>query len=178
MPLGMVDMDQGEAYVDNTAKYWVNTDPAHSYAFADFIQCSALQRYFSLRLLVSGYDINCQYRVNFDDRIASMKRTFSGLSSIPVGAFPTTICAVGKFHLPAHIASCRYKYSYNFLPGAAMTDGEGCERKWSQSSGLSLRTKEMTTGHAHDVKNDVENDLNVRRTNNMGTCFPNAYLFD
>ena len=32
--------------------------------------------------------------------------------------------SIGKFHVAAHQESCRSRYSYYYLPGSGMTDGE------------------------------------------------------
>ncbi len=81
-----------------------------SYVFADYVHLSALWRYLSLLLHIAGYDINCQYRINFEAWIKEICEKFAGLDSIPQKPFPPTICTVGKFHLPAHTASCYRKH--------------------------------------------------------------------
>ena len=94
---------------------------------------------------------------------------FAVLKSIDTSDFPfTVVSAVGKLQLPAHIESCRYKFSYYYLRGAGMTDGEALERIWSILNSLAARTKEMTTGHRHDVLNDFYGDMNVRKLHNIG----------
>ncbi|KAI0741135.1 hypothetical protein C8Q76DRAFT_608959 [Earliella scabrosa] len=147
--LGAVDMDTGE-----------------SFDYIDWVHCSGLRWYIKLFLLISGYDINCQYRIKFDQRMRTIREKFGGLDSVPTSPLPRTIAAVGKFHLPAHIPSCRFKFSYNFLPGAAMTDGEANERMWPVMNGLASRTKEMGPGMRHDTINDVYGDINIRRVHN------------
>ena len=114
---------------------------------------------------VSGYDVNCQYRINFNDRIRYIKEAFGFLKCMPNldTVFSFTLAAVGKFHLPAHQLKCRYKFAYNFLRGVGLTDGEACERIWAVLNTFATRAKEMTWGHRHDFLNDVWNDLNVRR---------------
>ncbi len=131
------------------------------------MQLSGLQRYMKLRMHVAGYDINCQYRINFATRMQSFREQFSFLPSIRLTHFPPTLIAIGKFHLAAHIPRCRYKFSYYWLPGVGMTDGEALERIWGVTNGLATRTKEMTPGHRHDCHNDHYNDMNLRKVNNM-----------
>ena len=122
--------------------------------------------YISFFLLISGYDINCQYRIKYNKRMEDIRTKFGALDSVPKEPLPPTIAAVGKFHLPAHIPSCRFKFSYNFLPGVGMTDGEANERTWPAMNSLASRTKEMGPGHRHDVINDAYGDWNVRRVHN------------
>ncbi len=114
-----------------------------------------------------GYDINCQYRKKFKQRLQDLMKQYPALESIQNRTFPHLIPAIGKFHAPAHTASCRCRYSYNFLPGVGMTDGEACERIWSILNLLALRAKEMSAGHRHDFITDFNNDQNVRRVHAM-----------
>ena len=83
-----------------------------------------MQPWMDLKMLISGYDINCQYRKKFCTRIQDIQERFPHLSSIRALYFPWTLPAIGKFHAPAHTSSCRCKYSYNYLPGVGMTDGK------------------------------------------------------
>ncbi|KAF7799991.1 hypothetical protein EIP86_011234, partial [Pleurotus ostreatoroseus] len=48
-----------------------------------------------------------------------------------------------------------------------MTDGEAVERIWSALNGISLRTREMASGHRHDTINDFHDYKNVERTNGL-----------
>ncbi|RDX45950.1 hypothetical protein OH76DRAFT_1356862, partial [Lentinus brumalis] len=159
LPTGTVDLTAGEAY-----------------AYVDWVQLCGLQRWMKLRLHVAGYDINCQYRINFASRMQSIRERFSFLSSIPYTHFPPTLIAVGKFHLAAHIPSCRFKFSYNFLPGVGMTDGEASERIWADGNELASNSKEMTSGHRHDYHNDAYNDFNVRKVHSMPRELTRKYV--
>ena len=129
--------------------------------------CSGLRPWQCLHRHCSGYDINCQYRKNFKARIEQMQQTFPQLNSIRINLFPWTLPAIGKFHAHGHQASCRSNYSYHFLPGVGMTDGEASERIWAVLNYLASRTKEMGEGHRHDVINDFHSDMNARRVHSM-----------
>lgn len=61
-----------------------------------------------------------------------------------------------------------FKFSFNWLPGVAMTDGEAPERIWAILNGLASRTQEMSSGHRHDIINDFYGDWNVRRVHGIG----------
>ncbi|ETW79409.1 hypothetical protein HETIRDRAFT_322626 [Heterobasidion irregulare TC 32-1] len=150
LPGGGVDLQKGERFAN-----------------VDFAMASGLKRWMELRLHVSGYDINCQYRIHFDKRMAWMGDNTGHLPAVSGARFPTTVAAVGKFHLPAHKASCRYKFSYHWLPGVGMTDGEAPERIWAILNDIGGSTREMTSGHRHDVINDHHSDMNVRRTHSI-----------
>ncbi|TFK79156.1 hypothetical protein K466DRAFT_506060, partial [Polyporus arcularius HHB13444] len=114
------------------------------------------------------YDINCQYRKKFRKRIKDIQTNFPNLLSIRLDYLPFTLPGIGKFHAPAHTASCRCKYSYNYLPGVGMTDGEAAERIWAILNHLAARTKEMSPGHRHDVINHFYSDMNIRRLHGIG----------
>ncbi|TFK79239.1 hypothetical protein K466DRAFT_505889, partial [Polyporus arcularius HHB13444] len=159
LPCGSVDLDRGEAFC------WV-----------DYCMCSGLQRWLCLKRMSNGYDINCQYRKKFCIRIQDIQKRFPHLSTIRVKLFPWTLPAIGKFHAPAHTASCRCKYSYNYLPGVGMTDGEAAERIWAILNNLASRTKEMSPGHRHDIMNDFYSDMNVRRLHAIGDLLWRRYL--
>ncbi|PSS00733.1 hypothetical protein PHLCEN_2v4114 [Hermanssonia centrifuga] len=160
LPGGGVDLQKGER-----ANPWVKR-----FANVDFAMVSGLHRFMDLPMHVSAYDINCQYRINFDRRMEEFRTRGMEFASIRIRLkyFPWTIAGVGKFHLPAHKASCRYKYSFRYLPGVGMTDGEAVERIWASLNTLALRTREMASGHRHDTINDFQNDMNVRRVHGIG----------
>lgn len=82
-----------------------------------------------------------------------------------------TIFAVPKFHLAGHCEKCRAKFSFNYLPGVGMTDGEAPERIWSSTNALGQRTREMSGGHRHDVINEYYGDMNWRRTQKLGESY-------
>ncbi|EMD36363.1 hypothetical protein CERSUDRAFT_52053 [Gelatoporia subvermispora B] len=153
LPGGGVDLQKGERFAN-----------------VDFATISGLQRWMQCLLLIAGYDINCQYRKNFEKRMEWFRAHQDRLRSIRHARFPMTLSVIGKFHLPAHTASCRYKFSYYWMPGAAMTDGEAPERIWAVLNSLACRTREMAVGHRHDIINDHHSDMNVRRTHDMGEC--------
>ena len=132
--------------------------------------CSGLAPYVTICRHCNGYDINCQYRIHFRQRIKDWRKMFPTLKGFQIKYFPYTLAGIGKFHAPAHTASCRTAYSYNFLPGVGMTDGEALERIWSVFNALATRTKEMSSGHRHDVINDFHSDMNVRRVHAMRMC--------
>ncbi|KAI1785018.1 hypothetical protein LXA43DRAFT_976457 [Ganoderma leucocontextum] len=150
LPCGTVDITGGE-----------------SFAYPDYCMCSGLRPWLPLKRHYRGYDINCQYTVNLPERLGDINEKFHDLSTIQADYFPWTMVGIGKFHVAAHQESCRSKYSYYYLPGSGMTDGEAPERIWASLNNLSMRTKEMSSGHRHDIINDYYGDMNVRRVHNM-----------
>ncbi|KAI1789500.1 hypothetical protein LXA43DRAFT_892819 [Ganoderma leucocontextum] len=150
LPCGTVDITGGE-----------------SFAYPDYCMCSGLRPWLCLERHHRGYDINCQYTVNLPERLGDINEKFHDLPTIQADSFPWTMVGIGKFHVAAHQESCRSRYSYYYLPGSGMTDGEAPERIWASLNNLSMRTKEMSSGHRHDIINDYYGDMNVRRVHNM-----------
>ncbi|OCH89243.1 hypothetical protein OBBRIDRAFT_804820 [Obba rivulosa] len=150
LPGGGVDLQKGERFAN-----------------VDFAMISGLQRWMPLLLHISGYDINCQYRKNFEKRMEWFRTYQGSLRSIAHVKFPKMLSVIGKFHLPAHNSSCRYKFSYYWMPGAAMTDGEAPECIWAVLNGLAARTREMAAGHRHDIINDHHSDMNTREARDL-----------
>ncbi|THG98302.1 hypothetical protein EW026_g3863 [Hermanssonia centrifuga] len=164
LPGGGVDLQKGERFAN-----------------VDFAMLSGLRLWRNLFMHVSAYDINCQYRINFEKRMQAFRELTMPFSSIPSFSlrekyFPYTLAGVGKFHIPAHNASCRYKFSFHFLPGVGMTDGEAPERIWATLNALGLRTREMSSGHRHDVINDFHTDMNIKRTHDMSRFLHRKYV--
>ncbi|KAJ3485437.1 hypothetical protein NLI96_g4969 [Meripilus lineatus] len=166
LPSGGVDLEKGERY---EAIYLSDAfvHPVCRFVFVDFGLLSALQRYKSLKRLVGSYDIFCQYIIHLFTRLQLLVAWFEKFWNGVITMLPESMAwvfAVPKFHLIGHILKCRYKFSFNWLPGVGMTDGEGPERIWSSLNALGQRTREMSPGHRHDVINDYQGDWNWRRT--------------
>ena len=142
---------------------------------------SALRRWRSLPLHVSAYDINCQYRKKIKQRMSELKETMKEITVLIDGnsvqlqyfpnalhPFPPTILGIGKFHLPAHDALCRYKFAFQYLPGVGQTDGEALERIWAVLNSLARRTRDMAAGHRHDIINYFYGAMNTVRSLGLG----------
>ena len=132
-----------------------------------------MQSWMDLKMLVSAYDINCQYQINFLKRMRELANMVPRLVSVQRGwnMDIVHIAGVGKFHLPAHKASCREVHSMRLLPGVAQTDGEAQERVWSVLNPTSTWIKEMAAGHRHDTINEYHDATNeVRATTLRELC--------
>ena len=138
-----------------------------------------MQPWMDLKMLISGYDINCQYIRKLGKRLEVQfpQQMLSELQSIDSSSLPADIRpAIGKYHAPMHTAECRPFYSLHNLPGAGDTFGENAEQKWADIEGITRATKEMSPGHRHDVINDFYNGQNFRKTNAMCEYLPNHQL--
>ncbi len=169
LPCGGVDLQKGERYASYIYHHagYRRDSISHRFANVDFAMISGLQRWLGLKLHVSAYDIQCQFRLNFLKRMKQNLSIFQTFPSLTSFRFPATIAAVGKFHLPAHKVSCRFKFSFNWLPWAGITDGEALERIWAALNALAIRTREMSYGHRHDVINNFHSFMNLKRTQDL-----------
>ncbi|EMD30341.1 hypothetical protein CERSUDRAFT_61255, partial [Gelatoporia subvermispora B] len=144
-PCSVGDLQKGERYVN-----------------MDYLFNSSLQHH-SVNLVVSSYDIVCQWTRHLFDRFAKYgwKLTF--------GPDPIQfLFLIPKFHLPAHQDSCQYKYSFNYHCGCGRTDGEAPERGWAWADPLASSTREMGPGSRRDLIDDAFADYNWRKICRMG----------
>jgi len=75
---------------------------------------------------------------------------------------------VPKFHLPAHIASCQWAFSFNWTKGVGRTDGEEPERGWANINAAASSTKDMGPGHRRDTLDDYFGDWNWKKLVKLG----------
>lgn len=128
----------------------------------DYFLLSTL-RYHEYKRLVISYDIACQWS----------RKLLARCQSYPENCFlvlplPETLFLVPKFHLPAHIAACQIKYSFNLTPGVGRTDGEAPERGWSDVNALATSTREMGPGSRRDTLDDNFGDYNWQKITAFG----------
>ena len=108
------------------------------------------------------YNIVCQWWINFRKRVqGSMTLNFSEFRHVMV--------AVGKFHLGAHIKSCFWKYSLNFIEGSGQIDGEIMETLWALFNKFARMGRAMTRAHRWELLNDHMQDVNHKKMVGMGS---------
>jgi hypothetical protein len=113
-----------------------------------------------LKEIVLSYDIACQYSRNIQQRFEASPELEMPNCQI--------LYAIPKFHLPAHVESCRYYYSFNYMKYVGRTDGEAIERLWSCHNFLSGSTSRMTPEGRLDTLNAHFADWNWRKLCRMG----------
>lgn len=116
-----------------------------------------------LKSYVVSYDIACQWSIHLRERMFALDHEFFLFGDNVFVKF-----LVPKFHLPAHIAACRTKFSFNFCPGCARTDGEAPERGWSEINPLATSTREMGPGSRRDTLDFHFGDFNWRKIMKIG----------
>ena len=107
----------------------------------DYAFASALRHLDPVVLKVS-YDIACQWHKKLHQRMAKMPPPLL----LDLHDRDVTFL-VPKFHLPAHITSCQWAFSFNWTKGVGRTDGEEPERRWANLNTAASSTKEMGPGH-------------------------------
>ncbi|KAJ7709331.1 hypothetical protein B0H16DRAFT_1480957 [Mycena metata] len=152
-PQGLGDLQKGERYAN-----------------MDYILLSSVLGVTALYIAIS-YDIVCQWKVNFPERMAAMPACLQlDLALI------TLLFALPVWHALTHEESCQRENSLTYQVGVGRTDGEGIERTWSGVNPISWATKEMAPGGRHDA---IENKLdhhNFEKNINLGTTLPRKLI--
>ncbi|KAL1671667.1 hypothetical protein EV122DRAFT_284713 [Schizophyllum commune] len=145
-PHGFVDLQKGERYCN-----------------IDYVLCSVLRQLRS-KSVTCSYDIGCQYKVNFLERV----------KNLPASIRPDPTLNI-RFGLPVwhggiHEEACRSRNSLKYHDGVGRTDGEGIERIWSLFNSYAWATKEMSEGARHDALEDKGDRINfVKNIQNATT---------
>ncbi|KAI6027144.1 hypothetical protein EDC04DRAFT_2605907 [Pisolithus marmoratus] len=127
------------------------------YANMDYLFTSALRGATIDKLNIS-YDITCQWHKSIYQRTMSLPQEVQlDLSGKHVSFF------VPKFHLPAHVMPCQWKYSFNWMHGVGCTDGEVPECGCAHINPIGLSTKVMGPGHHCDTIDDFFGDWNWKK---------------
>ncbi len=145
---GVCDLQKGERYVN-----------------MDYILASTLANVTLSHLLIV-YDIACQWSKKLRARLADLPSEIDlDLNGVEINV------AIPKGHINAHGKACRSKYSLNYLPGSARTDGEGVERDWAHMNALTPSTREMGPGNRHETLDDHWAAWNWQKILKLGMSF-------
>lgn len=145
-------------------------DGSFRYANTDFVVLSTLKD-STFRRLVLSYDICCQWSANLKERVA----TFPEDMRLSDADFSLIKFVIPKFHLYGHGTSCQVKYSLNYLPWSAETDGEDPERWWSHINPVAMSTKIMGPGSRQDTIDDHAASWNWRKIVDFGMSASHAH---
>ncbi|KDQ31598.1 hypothetical protein PLEOSDRAFT_1036768, partial [Pleurotus ostreatus PC15] len=140
-PLSVGDLQLGERYCN-----------------MDYLYFSSLRNH-SPNVVVTSYDIACQWARNLQARAASYPKELVG----PRFTQLSIKYLVPKFHLYAHRNECQNNYSFNLTPNVGRTDGESPERGWAAMNPVASSTKEMGPGSRRDTLDDHFGDYNWRK---------------
>jgi hypothetical protein len=134
----------------------------------DFIVLSTLMDNPKPVSLTLSYDIACQWSRNMKKRVTQ----FPEKMQLPLSVLHTIKYVIPKFHIYGHGRSCQTRFSLNFLPHSARTNGEEPERWWAHINPISMSTREMTAGARHDTIDDHAGSWNWRKITNLGMVVP------
>ncbi|KAK6988081.1 CxC2 domain-containing protein [Favolaschia claudopus] len=138
-PNGIGDLQKGERYAN-----------------MDWIVLAALAG-FSLLWLTISYDIGCQWKLHFPERMKQLPREMH----LPLQDINIQF-GLPVWHAASHNEDCQNQNSLSFRPGVGRSDGEGVERTWSGLNPAALSTKDAGTGvraDAMEAKIDNHNYL-------------------
>ncbi|KAJ7694007.1 hypothetical protein B0H14DRAFT_2419338, partial [Mycena olivaceomarginata] len=125
-PNGLGDLQVGERYSNMT-----------------FILFSAILNVMLLYLILS-YDIACQFSKNFWSRMKGLP------AEMHIDVEKVSVWfKVPNFHILGHKWPCHSPFSFHWMWGAGMTDGEDVEQNWEFTNGAAGSTKMMGPGGRH-----------------------------
>ena len=110
------------------------------------------------------YDIMCEYRVNFKDRIKNS----------PSLLLPSSLelwIRTGLFHIHGHQDSCLPCYSPSYIPGAKQVDGKIIETLWAPLNNISRSIQGMSLSHRQEVLDAHMNHSNWKKLVHIGKLF-------
>ncbi|KAG1847185.1 hypothetical protein DFJ58DRAFT_717237 [Suillus subalutaceus] len=140
------------------------------YINMDYLFFSSMRSSQGVHVLNISYDIACQWNKNLWSHMSAFPHKFHLNHDEKVITF-----LVPKFHLPAHIARCQTRFSFNFIKGVGWTDGEAPERGWADINPLATSTREMGPRSRRDTIDDHFNDWNWKKVCAMGAILLRKY---
>ncbi|KAF9016773.1 hypothetical protein BDZ89DRAFT_1141218 [Hymenopellis radicata] len=121
------------------------------YKNTDFVLYTVLSR-MGVKEAGVTYDIACQYKKHFFERIRALPAELRGLD------LPEITWGLPVWHGNVHDPYCETSESLKYKVGMGKTDGEGPKRVWSILNPMSYMTKEEHPGARHD---DIEDKANL-----------------
>ncbi|KAL6300781.1 hypothetical protein BKA93DRAFT_739915, partial [Sparassis latifolia] len=144
LPQGTVDLQKGERFAN-----------------VDYALAGVLKQARNIDKIYLSYDEICGYCVN-------IRQCFTTHFPDLVPLLDKLVFLVPKMHILGHKEVCQLQYSFNYTEGVGRTDGEAPERVWKQDNEHIESTKEMDSGHRHDVLNNQHSALNFDKTTTLG----------
>ncbi|KAF9017036.1 hypothetical protein BDZ89DRAFT_961437 [Hymenopellis radicata] len=149
--LGLGDLEKGERHLTGSNRY-KNTD---------FVLYSLLSR-MGLKEVTVTYDIACQYRKHFHERVLALPAELRELG------LPEITWGLPVWHAGVHDIKCEAAESLKYKVGVGKTDGEGIERVWSVFNPLSYMTREEQPGARADDIEDKADSHNFGKNIGLG----------
>jgi hypothetical protein len=141
------------------SKYLIS---GHRQVNMDYSICKALSYNMEdIPVALVMYDIMCQYRVNFQERVEkSPELSISDSLELRTG--------IGLFHIHGHQDSCLSRFSPSYIPGAKQVDGEIIETLWAPLNNISRSIRGMSLSHRQEVLDAHMNHSNWKKLVRIG----------
>ncbi|KAK7043451.1 CxC2 domain-containing protein, partial [Favolaschia claudopus] len=152
-PNGIGDLQKGERYSN-----------------MDFIVLAALAG-FSLLWLTISYDIGCQWKQHFHERVKDLPAEIR----LPLDDIKIQF-GLPVWHAASHNEDCQNDNSLSFKRGVGRSDGEGVERFWSRLNGASFSTKDAGQGVRADTIESKIDDHNFLKNLGQGDTLERRLL--
>ncbi|KAH9011694.1 hypothetical protein EDB85DRAFT_1878307 [Lactarius pseudohatsudake] len=140
VPTSVVDFQKGERQIN-----------------MDYSICKALSYNMEdIPVALVMYDIMCQYRVHFQERVENS----------PELSLPSSLqlrMGIGLFHIHGHQDSCLPRYSPSYIQGAKQVDGEIIETLWAPLNNISRSLRGMSLDHRQEVLDAHINHSNWKK---------------
>jgi hypothetical protein len=119
-----------------------------------------------LKSLLVVYDVCCQWRKRFLDRL-NANNYLQLPPSIPTA---NITYAVGKFHLSAHVDECYAMHSLNYVLGAGQLERELMETVWGPLKGIVQTMRSMSPEHRREALDHQFRDHNWLKLVSCSMC--------
>lgn len=135
----------------------------------DYALCQAMRNTNADKTpgVVLAYDVNCQYCINFRQRIEQ--------NPFLARLCPTDLLidfVIGLFHVHGHKDECLYRFAPTYFPGAGVNPGEIIESLWGVLNGAANITRNMTLAHRAEFLDACMQDNNWRKLLGLCELFP------
>ncbi|KAH9034345.1 hypothetical protein EDB85DRAFT_1863986 [Lactarius pseudohatsudake] len=161
VPTSVVDFQKGERHVPliEASHSLTHCPISFRQINMDYSLCKALSYNMEdIPVALVMYDIMCQYRVYFEERIKSSPEL-----SLPSSESLELHMGIGLFHIHGHQDSCLPRFSPSYIPGAKQVDGEIIETLWAPLNNISRSIRGMSLVHRQEVLDAHMNHSNWKK---------------
>ncbi|KAH9008383.1 hypothetical protein EDB85DRAFT_1883574 [Lactarius pseudohatsudake] len=161
VPTSVVDFQKGERHVPliEASHSLTHCPISFRQINMDYSICKALSYNMEdIPVALVMYDIMCQYRVHFEERIKSSPEL-----SLPSSEGLELRMGIGLFHIHGHQDSCLPRFSPSYIPGAKQVDGEIIETLWAPLNNISRSIRGMSLVHRQEVLDAHMNHSNWKK---------------
>ncbi|KAH9033011.1 hypothetical protein EDB85DRAFT_1864729 [Lactarius pseudohatsudake] len=161
VPTSVVDFQKGERHAPfiEASHSLTHCPISFRQINMDYSLCKALSYNMEdIPVALVMYDIMCQYRVHFEERIKNSPEL-----SLPSSENLELRMGIGLFHIHGHQDSCLPRFSPSYIPGAKQVDGEIIETLWAPLNNISRSIRGMSLVHRQEVLDAHVNHSNWKK---------------